>query len=384
MNISARFSLVTCIFHNSRRLCFIEVFCFTITKVLNQRVMTMSRRVLPALARRCVLPIFAAACLPGSAVHAAGDPSTWISATEAVGIALDAVPGSTAFKVELDVFDTGQMFEAKTFQGSTVYEILIDPETGQVIDIDDSDGGGAQDKIAEAQFVISQSMFTLVEAIDHIASQFPDYYMVEIEMENRDGVAIFDMDLVRGEYRLEIRMRASDGVILKQQLKLLADDSDYSDLFIPPTVPTWNVSNLKTPEQIITLAQQAFGGKVFSIELKEQFTNVYRYQVRVLKNNQVIKVKYNARWGTLISSDVITDPQYVASVFAAVTQANLTLKQAIAKARTVVPDAFAVEAKLRIQDNGLRYEVEFLTSGGFLEVKINSVTGAIVEIEFED
>jgi uncharacterized membrane protein YkoI len=346
--------------------------------------MTMTRHVLTALPRHSILPILAAAILPCATVHGASDPSTWISATEAVEIALQAVPATTAFKVELDVFANGQVYEAKTFKNSTVYEIRINPNTGQVVDIDDSDGGGAQDKIAEAQFVISQSMFTLIQAINHIGNQFPDYYMVEIEMENRDGVAIFDMDLVRGEYRLEIRMRASDGVIIKQQLKLLADTSNYCDLYIPPSAPDWNVSNLKTPEQMINIVQQALGGKVFAIELKEQFTNVYRYQVRLLKNNQVIKAKYNARWGTFISSEVITDAQYVNTVKAAASQATLTLKQAIAQARTAAPDVFAIEAKLRTQENGTRYEVEFLTSGGFLEVKVNSATGGIVQVQFED
>lgn len=343
----------------------------------------MTRQAFTGL-RNSILACTAAALLPCVAVHAAGDPSTWIGATEAVNIAIQAVPATTAIKVELNVYATWEVYEVKSFKNQTLYEILINPQTGAVINIDDSDGGGAQDKIAEAQFVIGQSMFTLTQAIDHIENQFPDYYMVEIEMENRDGVAIFDMDLIRGAYRLEIRMRANDGVIIKQQLKLLAETSNYSDLYIPPSVPDWNLSQLKTPEQMINIAQQAFGGKVFEIELKQPSTNTYRYQVRLLKNNQVIKAKYNARWGTLISTQTITDASYVNSVKASANNAALTLKQAINKARTVASDNYSIEAKLRIQDNGTRYEVEFLTSGGVLEVKVNSATGAIVEIEFEE
>jgi uncharacterized membrane protein YkoI len=110
---------------------------------------------------------------------------------------------------------------------------------------------------------------------------------------------------------------------------------------------------------------------------------VYRYEIRLLQGNAVVKAKYHPVTGTLMSSRLITDPDYVSRVQNGVNNATKTLNQAIAAARSVVPGGFILEAELKYQ-RGQIYNVEFQTNVGNVEVKVNSTTGAVMAIQFQD
>lgn len=314
----------------------------------------------------------------------AGDPTSWIPMSNAVQIAQQAVSGTSPIKAELYVTTTGAFYEVKEFQGNTLYEVKVNAANGQVMNIDDSDGGGAQDKIAEAQFVMSQSSFTLTQAMTHAQSLFPDYFITMIEMEDRDGTAIFDVRLIRGPYRLEVRLAASSGAILRQRLHLLPGTSGLYNIFVPDDIQVIDIEGVITASQMIAAAEQQYAARAFEIELKTPTPTTYRYQMRLFKNNTVIKATYNGATGALISSNIVTDPEYIAKVQSSINQAPLTLRQAITAAQTVVPGGFAVEAKLRLQNVGRLYAVEFVTVAGILEVKVDAVSGAIRSISFDD
>jgi uncharacterized membrane protein YkoI len=320
-----------------------------------------------------------------STVHAAIEASSWITMSQAVQIAQNAVPGSdTPVKAELD--DGPLTWEIKTFVGTTLWEVNINPETGAVVNLDDSNGGGAQEKIAEANTILSQSIYTLSQAIDQAGVLWPEWFVTEIDMEFRNGTPIFDLDLIRGRYKLETRIRVIDGQVIRESTHLLNNTSDLYNANIPSDLPgdPIDTGNFLKANQIVVLAQSQFAGaKAFEVELDQVNGSVYRYEIRLLQGNAVVKAKYHPVTGTLMSSRLITNPDYVSRVQNGVNNATKSLNQAIAAARSVVPGGFILEAELKYQ-RGQIYNVEFQTNVGNVEVKVNSTTGAVMAIQFQD
>ena len=341
---------------------------------------------------RSQLTLMSLAMLALSGATQGADSSSLVPISQAVQVAQASVAGAdTPIKAELNVADGPMHYEVKTFLGTTLWEVKINPTTGVAFVVDSSNGGGAQDKIAEAQTVIAQSIYTLAQAIDQAAVLYPDYFLTQIEMRVRNGLAIFDMDLVRGAYMLEVRMRASDGVVVKESTHLLTSADDRRNLHIPddagsgPSPLPSDVAGFLTANQIIVAAQQQFAGaKAFDVELDELTGGTFRYEIRLLHGAAVIKAKYHPVSGALLNSQTITDAQYVARVQAAVNNSTLTLLQAVNAARVAAPGRFVDEAELRLQSSGLLFKVEFLTNAGAVEVKVNSTTGAVTSIEFEN
>jgi uncharacterized membrane protein YkoI len=345
-------------------------------------IATLPRRA--AAARLAALAAFAAACFAAPAAHAR-NPADWISIAQAVQIAKQQVSAVTPIKAELDDDSGWLSYEVKAFKYSTLYEIRIDPLTGQVFDVDTSTGGGAQSKIAEAQDILGQSIYTLQQAINVAGQLYPNYQLVEIEMRYRNGVPIFDMEFVRGMYRLQVYMRVTDGAVIRQSTHLLSSGSGYYNLHLPDdggAVPSWDTSQLWSAPSIINDAQGRFGGRVFEIQLKQVSSTGYRYELRLRKGTLVIRAKYNARTGALLSTKTISDDQYVKRVRTAMNNASISLNQAINKAKAAVPGGFVTEAKLHLSSEGARYEVTFLTSAGLVMVRVNSATGAIISYRY--
>jgi uncharacterized membrane protein YkoI len=332
--------------------------------------------------------IAASAATPALAVES----SDLIPVNQAVGVAQLQVPGfDTPIKIELETNEGPLHYEVKTFtNASTLWEVKVNPVTGVAFDVDSSNGGGAQDDIAEAQDVIAVSSFTLYEAMSHIQTQFPEYFLIEIEMQVRDGLPIFDAEMVRGAYKLELRMRASDGLFIKQSLHLMATGNELRNIHIPDVIPgdsplPSDVSGFLNARQIIVAAQTQFAGsEAYDVELDETSSATFRYEVRLLQGNSVIKAKFHPVTGILMSSQPISDAQLVNRVQSALDNAQLTLLQAINTAKIAAPGKFVEEAELRLQNDGHLFNVEFLTNAGAIEVKVNAVSGAITSVEFED
>ena len=341
---------------------------------------TQIKPLLTQVSSIALMAAVAATCQPASAFD---ETDGWISMNQALAFAQREVPEATPFHVDLDIYVNDKFFEVKSFKDQTLYNIQIDPVTGAIVHTDSDTGPGAQAEIADAQFVLSQSMFMLDEALVHVQSMYPNYFVTELAMLTRDGMPIFNIDMVRGLYRLEVRMFAPDGDILRENLKLMSQASWYNDLFIPDTVPDWNLNGLRTPEQMISIAHNLLGGKVFYVELKES-GDTFRYEVRLLKQDLVICAKFNARWGTLISSETMNNVVYAGKVKASVKVPTVSLNQAMDVAHMMAPASYCIEAKLNTQSIGKYYQIECLTTGGILEFRVNSTTGEIMEMEFAD
>lgn len=339
----------------------------------------------PLLMQVSSIALMAAVAATGQPASAFDETDGWISMNQALVNAQRHLPEATPFHVDLDIYVDEKFFEVKSFKNQTLYAVQIDPVTGEIVHTDSDTGPGAQAEIADAQFVLSQSMFTLDRAMMHVESLYPNYFITELAMVSRNGVPVMEVDLVRGRYRMEVRLSAPDGEVMKENLKLMSQASWYNDLFIPDTVPDWNLEGLRTPQQMITIAHNMFGGKVFFIEYKEkEFSSAPKYEVRLLNKQLVICATFNARWGTLISSKTMTNAEYAARVKTSVQTPKISLNQAMDVAHIMAPYSYCVESKLNTQSNGKYYQIECLTTGGILEFKIDSTTGAIMRMEFAD
>lgn len=64
-------------------------------------------------------------------------------------------------------------------------------------------------------------------------------------------------------------------------------------------------------------------------------------------------------------------------------KAKLTMEQAVAAALKRLPDGKAVEAELELEGDEVVFEVEIVTGGKHMEVKLDAISGKIKEVEEE-
>jgi uncharacterized membrane protein YkoI len=130
-------------------------------------------------------------------------------------------------------------------------------------------------------------------------------------------------------------------------------------------------------EDVITEAEQAFGGVAFAAETYRGVT-----EIKILAGNQIIEAQYNTDTGLLIDSEIYGRQRLVQRVSGAIDQAALSLAEAVNAAHAAVGQGDFLEIVLLTsrRNSGRYYLVDMRTADGVFDIVLDSTTGNVIRI----
>lgn len=139
-------------------------------------------------------------------------------------------------------------------------------------------------------------------------------------------------------------------------------------------------------ERAINKAQARYAGsEAYSAERFRLPGGAIRITVKLLQSDRIVEVTYNAVNGRFLFEDFSSSSSNVQRVKGALTKAVLDLKQSIGIARGVFGSGQALEAALRLASdpsrNGTLYLVLVRTPSGNFEVRVDSISGAVIKVD---
>jgi uncharacterized membrane protein YkoI len=140
-----------------------------------------------------------------------------ISLGEAIDIASAEVPDGTVVEAELEVEDGEPYYEVEVLVGDLVKEVSIDPQSGEVLSIEDELEGGRVNAPCPGSISVAEAIVKAVEAAGGSA--------VEVELEGCE----FEVQVVKGDEMLEAEVEP-DGTVTEIEESDEDDEDDDNDL----------------------------------------------------------------------------------------------------------------------------------------------------------
>lgn len=189
-------------------------------------------------------------------------------------------------------------------------------------------------------------------------------HILEIDKDYEKGVLIWEVDLIKGTKKYEIKYRASDGKMLSYEWEQKKIDRKTKKKVI-------------SQDKCKSLARkQVKGAKITSINKKYE-KGIVLYKVKMKTSTKKYELKYHGRTGKLIKyeEELIIKPQKQTSYIGVKKAKEIALKK--------VPGATVVKVEFdRDDDDGVPvYEVELIKGQFEYEIEIHARTGKILDFD---
>lgn len=135
-----------------------------------------------------------------------------ISVDQARSIALEKVGGGQVVKTELDYEKHGAEYEVLVVQGEMKYEVDINAYNSSVIKIE-------KRPIDQIKIAVTSDMISPAKAKEYAINQTGTGVVVDCELEYEDGVAIYEVEVMKDNVKYEYTINAVTSAILKSEVK---------------------------------------------------------------------------------------------------------------------------------------------------------------------
>lgn len=193
----------------------------------------------------------------------------------------------------------------------------------------------------------------------------PGASITEIEMDTDDGEAVVEVSLVKKTKKYSLKYRQSDNKLIEYEWEL--PNTSYS---------IQNKKNVKLSKIKAKARKLVKGSRIISARLSVD-DGLSEYKLSLKKGKRQYKLVYNAKNGKLLEYEWKQQRSTSSkSVYIGESKArNIALKKA--------PGASITKFEFDKDDGIAVYEVELRKGIYEYELKINAVTGAVIEFEKE-
>lgn len=193
----------------------------------------------------------------------------------------------------------------------------------------------------------------------------PGASITEIEMDTDDGEAVVEVSLVKKTKKYSLKYRQSDNKLIEYEWEL--PNTSYS---------IQNKKNVKLSKIKAKARKLVKGSRIISARLSVD-DGLSEYKLSLKKGKRQYKLVYNAKNGKLLEYEWKQQRSSSSkSVYIGESKArNIALKKA--------PGASITKFEFDKDDGIAVYEVELRKGIYEYELKINAVTGAVIEFEKE-
>lgn len=154
------------------------------------------------------------ACLSFGSLSATVLADNKISMEEAKAIALSKIPGGAVSSIELEHKLGKAVYEVEVYLDGYEYDLKIDAATGTGIsvkkELQDDYKSNLYHSDAAAQAVITQE-----EAEAIAIQQIPGASIIEMELDDDKGKAVYELEAVKDGYEYDLKIDAVTGSVLK-------------------------------------------------------------------------------------------------------------------------------------------------------------------------
>ena len=188
-------------------------------------------------------------------------------------------------------------------------------------------------------------------------------HIIEVDKDYEKGIIVYEARLLKGKKEYELAYRASDG-------KLISQSWELRKAYVKKG--SGKLIGLKKCKSLAK--KQVSNGKIVKA-VKKRSKGIDLYDIKMQKSNKKYELKYHARTGKLLEYEwKQLSPSSSQSVYIGESKArNIALKKA--------PGASITKFEFDRDDGTAVYEIELRKGIYEYEVKINAVTGAVIEFE---
>ena len=314
----------------------------------------------------------------------------YISEEQAKQAALETAGGGSVVKIKFTTDDGIKVYEIDIINGNYEYEITVHAETGKILDVDkerihSANPGESTEPGQDA--IISQEEASAI-ALEAAGGGS----VVKIKLDTDDGVKVYEVDVINGNFEYEIEILASTGDVLKTEKKTIKPSTSDNPGQTQPnpgqTQPDGKrLIGLDAAKQIsiadvgLDAAEVSFqkakldyedGMAIYEIEF---YTDTYEYEYEINaytgeiynKEQKKIAGASENQPGNTESKISIEDAKSIAASHAGLSVSDVRFKK----------------AKLDWEDGRAVYEIEFYQNGMEYEYEIDAITGKILDYEWD-
>ncbi len=143
--------------------------------------------------------------------------SAAITQDQAKAIVMKEVPNGQITKMELDYDHGRQVYEIEVMDGNVERDFDIDAETGTIVKMDMDHHHGHKHKNCNQNMNMAQPKVTYEQAKNIALKQSKNGKFKEIELKTKNGVQVYDVEIVEGIMDREILIDANTGAILRDK-----------------------------------------------------------------------------------------------------------------------------------------------------------------------
>lgn len=348
-----------------------------------------------------------------SGIDAVGKPAdaAFIGIEEAKRIAAEhaGLDLGNAYSVSchLDCDDGRMIYEvdilfAVEAGGYAIHEFEIDAELGTVLDYDFETSPSIPDEFVTPA-PVEELGITADEAkriaFNHAGVEENDAYGIKVKFDYENGIPCYEVEFKSAGYEYEYDIDARDGSILS--IDKDRDDDYFTATQQPSTpVPTAEPTNAPNPtpkpsqsvyignERAKQIALSHAGmseSEITNLKVKFDYDDgiaVYEVEFETLRYEYDYEI--DARSGAIIEYDRDTKDDNAGTPPQSDVITHEEAKQVAFKRAGINPSsAYELEIEFDYDDGVAVYDVEFKSAGYEYSVKINAVTGKVIEYECE-
>lgn len=289
---------------------------------------------------------------------------------EAIQAAEAAVPGASAYEVELDDFNDQPVFKVKLLDGDRRIVVLVSAADGSVVPMP---GDG----------VVNLSFD---DAATVAAGMFPEWTPVKIELSDDrdfdDSGSFYNLRLVSadGAQRREVRLNANTAGVRRDRTRGVSggDATEYALIAASSPAISFGAAGKAAADSIA-------GARVHEVQLKFE-EGVLVYEVELVKSDGTpLQIYVDATTGELFSSSPGGGNPGNGNPPPPGSGMPISSDEATAIALARFPGSSVREVSLDTEHGATVYEVSLIVPGGTrTDLKIDINTGAIVKIDEKD
>lgn len=206
----------------------------------------------------------------------------------AKNVVLSEFPDAQITTVKLESDDGYLVYEVSFATNKYHGEYTLNAQTGKILerDIYLSPASGA----ASTQQLLT---YTQLEALT--AKQIPNSVMTEIELERKNGIYVYQVTAVSGQYEYELDFRATDGELLQTKR-----ERSYG-------LPAASVSSFIGMEKAAQIALAKTPGDVKKCELDIKRNNRSVYKVEIRQGDWSYEYEIDASSGAILETEMEFD-----------------------------------------------------------------------------
>lgn len=169
--------------------------------------------------RNILLGVILASVSMGSVLAAVTNYSQVISMEKAEAIAKSKVPGATITSIELDHELRGSVYDIEMYLNGYEYDLKLNATTGAGISIDKEYKNHKVNQSVTSNNLnktdVSKTKLTANEAQMIALQQVPDAEVKKIELDEKHGQLVYEIELRKGYSEYDVEIDAITGTVLK-------------------------------------------------------------------------------------------------------------------------------------------------------------------------